>query len=48
MIYANAKAKREDSGKYKVTLKNDSGVETGTINVNVLGECIEQTAVPMM
>ncbi|KAL8565325.1 hypothetical protein ACOMHN_029021 [Nucella lapillus] len=30
------KAKREDAGKYTVTLRNDSGAETGTVNVNVL------------
>ncbi|XP_076471204.1 twitchin-like [Babylonia areolata] len=30
------KAKRADAGKYSVTLRNDSGSETGHINVNVL------------
>ena len=38
VILAVAKAKRDDTGKYTVTLKNPSGVETSTVNVNVLGE----------
>jgi hypothetical protein len=37
VILAVAKAKREDTGKYTVQLKNPSGVETATVNVNVLG-----------
>ncbi|XP_070200689.1 twitchin-like isoform X4 [Littorina saxatilis] len=36
VILAVAKAKREDTGKYTITLKNDSGTETGRVNVNVL------------
>ncbi|KAK3103159.1 hypothetical protein FSP39_016894 [Pinctada imbricata] len=36
IVLANSKAERGDSGKYKVTLKNDSGQESGTLNVNVL------------
>ncbi|KAL8579176.1 hypothetical protein ACOMHN_010760 [Nucella lapillus] len=36
VLLAVAKAKRDDTGKYTISLKNPSGVETGTINVNVL------------
>ncbi|XP_041366543.1 twitchin-like isoform X3 [Gigantopelta aegis] len=35
-ILAVAKAKREDAGRYTLTLKNPSGQETGSLNVNVL------------
>lgn len=45
MILAVAKAKRDDTGKYTVTLRNPSGVETGTVNVNVLGESTDFTIV---
>ena len=32
------KAKRDDTGKYKLTLKNDSGIAEGELDVTVLGE----------
>ena len=34
------KAKRDDTGKYQLALKNSEGTETISLNVNVLGEWI--------
>ena len=37
VVLTTSKAQRSDAGKYKLQLKNPSGVGEGTFNVNVLG-----------
>ena len=37
VVLVTSKAERVDSGQYRLTLRNPSGVGEGTLNVTVLG-----------
>lgn len=38
ILLVNDKAQRADSGRYKLVLKNASGQDAASLNVNVLGK----------
>lgn len=40
VLLTNTKAERGDSGRYRLTLKNASGQDSGSLNVNVIGKLI--------
>jgi hypothetical protein len=38
VLLTNTKAERGDNGRYRIVLKNPSGQDSGSLNVNVIGK----------